>query len=213
MNVVFVGGGSFRTLPIVRAAMADATVRRAGCIWLVDFNLDRAETVGRLILRTPEVAGSGCEVRWTDKPDHALPGADVENPWFAPSDDPTALVLKALGGKRQWLAASFPNRGAVKGFKDRTVLEHSMQLDADGIHPDADLEVPDCFHGLISSLASHQTLLADAIATRDPKLFSEALFAYPLQQNTRQTKALWRELLRIHAAEMPPEYQKASDYF
>jgi len=138
----------------------------------------------------------------------------LENPDFAANPaDATVVVLKALGGSRQWLAASLPNRGAVRGFKDRTVLEYSMFLDPNGIRPEPGLEVPDCFHGLISALATHQTLLGDAIATRDPRAFAEALFAYPLHQNTRQAKALWRDLLRIHACEMPQEFQKARQYF
>ena len=462
MKAVFVGGGSFRTLPIVRAAMAGKNAFKNGEIWLVDFNLARVETVGRLIMRTPEFAGSGCTAKWTDQLDQALPGADVvsvsfpvgsgkvcmqseqasrkygfhgsdqlsvsgafrsltggtiildiarrmekycpdawlvdhanpvavysgmvnnhtrikalglcgscyhprwdlarllfeedqyrdvfkfasagvnhltfllrckykgrdvykmldekygDRPWTprlakvppaslkvlhfsyhiwcrmrqqfgmitcsnelegpihiypdefpitagekplpaaaikaaavkarlarekadlefrahldrkldaafwaqgdlenryfgaAPSD-PTAVVLKALGTDQpQWLAASTLNRGAVRGFKDRTVLEYSFTLDRNGIRPDPDLEVPDCFHGLMSALATHQTLLGDAIATRDPKLFSDALFAYPIHQNDIATKALWRILLKIHAAEMPAEFQLAKNYF
>lgn len=463
MNVVFVGGGSFRTLPVVRAAMSDRKLFHKGKIWLVDFNLDRAETVGRLIMKTPEFQGSECEVRWTDKIDKALPGADMvsvsfpvgslktcalssqacikhgffgsdqisidgafrsvtggtiildiarhmekhcpkawlvdfanpvavysgmvnnhtkvralgicggftnhrwdltrllfdkdeycdeykvssagvnhcaillrgtyrgkdiyelmdkainrknwkpcripkfpkaephiqygleklaemrrrfgtvifstegdgmmhvffeemlgqtlkgykprtvrqieaaakkqavarkqidiefkshlskdlnaafwkkdslANPHFAAGfHDATVLIIKALGGSRQWLAASYPNRGAVKGFKDRTVLEYSMHLDKNGVHPEPGLEIPDCFHGLMSSLATHQTLLGDAIATRDPKIFSDALFSYPIYQNTKAAKALWRELLKIHADAIPKEFQGAKDYF
>ncbi len=464
MNVVFVGGGSFRTLPIVRAAMTDRKLFHKGKITLVDFNLERAETVGRLIMKTPEYAGSECKVTWTDNMDKAFPGADVvsvsfpvgslqvcalsdqaclrhgffgsdqisiggafrsvtggtilwniakhmekhcpkawlvdfanpvavysgminnntkiralgvcggftnhrwdltrllfdkdeycdefkvvsagvnhcaillrgtyrgkdiyklmdenidrrgwkpcripkypkaeyyiryglerlaemrrrfgkivfstegdgmhhiffdemqarhqksfkfrslaqiekfarnhgearrkidlefkahldmdldasfwakgplENPLFAIGfGDATVLVLKALGGSsKQWLAASFPNRGAVKGFKDRTVLEYSMHLDKDGIHPEANLEIPDCFQGLMSSLATHQTLLGDAIATRDPKIFANALYAYPIYQNSKAGKLLWNELLKIHAKEMPVEFRKAKDYF
>ena len=77
MNVVFVGGGSFRTLPIVRGALRDPRVLGGGDIRLVDFNLPRVETVGRLIMRTPEFAKSGCRVAWTDRLAKALPGADV----------------------------------------------------------------------------------------------------------------------------------------
>ena len=462
MNVVFVGGGSYRTLPIVRGAMAEKAVLRNGKIWLVDLNLGRAETVGRLIMRTPEFVGSGCHVQWTRNLDRALPGADmvsisfpvgsslvcrlseqacrrhgfhgsdqlslsgafrsltggaiildiakrmekhcpgawlvdhanpvavysglvnnhtrikalglcascfhprwdltrllyekdeyrdeyqyasagvnhmsfllrcehkgrdvyelldekygdgpwkphlpavrlgnramllfsydllrkmrkrfgimgcsneiegplhlfpdefpnllggkpvpaaelkrqsakgvaarrtadlefrsyldreldsgfwarswVENPQFGANDsDTTTVVLKALGsGKKQWLAASLPNRGAVKGFKDRTVLEYSFTMDKRGVHPDPGLEVPDCYHGLITSLATHQTLLGDAIATRDPKILSDALFAYPHHQSVKEARALWKELLGIHAGEIRPEFQKAKDYF
>ena len=463
MNVVFVGGGSYRTLPVVRAGLADNPALRGGEIRLVDFNLPRVETVARLIMKAPEFAGSGCRISWTAELDEALPGADVvsvsfpvgspavcrlseqacaargffgsdqlslsgafrsvtggtillsiarrmeqhcprawlvdfanpvavysglvnnhtrvralgicggftnhrwdltlllfdkdeycdefkvacaginhlsfivrgtyrgkdiyamlgarlkrkgwkpcrtpkfprmekhiryglarlaemyrrfgriifstegdgmlhiffeqmrermlrswkratrrqverwarqipvarerrdlefrgfldkeldgkfwaqgplENPDFAANPaDATVVVLKALGGSPQWLAASFPSHGAVSGFKDRTVLEYSMCLDQNGVHPEPGLSVPDCFHGLISALATHQTLLGDAIATRDPRTFAAALFAYPLHQNTRQAKALWRDLLHIHAREMPQEFQKAREYF
>jgi 6-phospho-beta-glucosidase len=138
----------------------------------------------------------------------------LQNPHFAASpDDAACVVLRALSGQScEWLAASLPNHGAVKGFKDRTVLEYSFTLDADGVHPDADLEVPDCFHGLMSSLATHQTLLGDAIATEDPRLFAQALYAYPIHQDEPETRALWKELLTIHADEMPAVIQNARDY-
>ena len=152
-----------------------------------------------------------------DKPHDAAfwKAAPKQNPAFARSDrDVTVLVLKALGGvSREKLVASRTNQGAVVGFKDRTVLEYSMFLDRKGVTPVPNLEVPDCFHGLISSLATHQTLLGDAVAARDPRILADALFAYPLYQNSRQAKALWRDLLRIHAAEIPAEFQKAVDYF
>jgi 6-phospho-beta-glucosidase len=462
MKVVFVGGGSFRTLPLVRAAMTGDNVFLDGDIRLVDVNLERAETVSQLILRTPEFAGTGCRIRWTRDLDEALPGADLvcisfpvgsartcllscqasskhgfygsdqlsisgafrsltggpiilgiarrmerhcpqawlvdhanpvavysglvnnhtriralglcgscyhprwdltrllyeedeyrdeytyatagvnhltfllrgqhrgrdiialldekygDRPWkprlanvppatlrtlhfsyrlfrdmrrqlgilpcaneldggtqhlfpdekefrityqpvpaatirgyeaqaqedrrqadlafrahldreldaefwdrIDPGDrcfgaahsDPTVVVMKALGTERpRWLAASHPNRGAVRGFKDRTVLEYSFSLDRQGIHPDPDLEIPDSLHGVISSLASHQALLGDAIATRDPQLFAAALFAYPTAQNSRRAKALWRDLLKVHAGEIPAEFQKTKDY-
>lgn len=138
----------------------------------------------------------------------------LANPHFAATpEDPACVVLRGLSGQsREWLAASLPNRGAVKGFKDRSVLEYSFTLDKDGVHPDRDLEVPDCFHGLMSALSTHQTLLGDAIATADPRLFAQALYAYPLHQNERPTRELWKELLSIHAAEMPEVFQKAKDF-
>ena len=138
----------------------------------------------------------------------------LANPRFAANpDDAACVVLRGLSGQsREWLAASLPNRGAVKGFKDRTVLEYSFILDKDGVHPDAGLEVPDCFHGLMTALSAHQTLLGDAIATGDPKLFAQALYAYPIHQDEPETRVLWKELLEIHAAEMPAVFQKAKDY-
>jgi 6-phospho-beta-glucosidase len=138
----------------------------------------------------------------------------LANPHFAAApEDAACVVLRGLSGRsREWLAASLPNRGAVKGFKDRFVLEYSFTLDQNGVHPDADLEIPDCFHGLMTSLSAHQTLLGDAVATRDPKLFAQALYAYPLRQHEPQTRALWKDLLAIHRDEMPEVFQKAAQY-
>ena len=138
----------------------------------------------------------------------------LKNPWFGRSEgDATVLILKGLAGVAPVkLVASRTNQGAVKGFKDRTVLEYSMTLTARGVKPAPDMEVPDPVHGLISSLATHQTLLGDAVATRDPKVLADALFAYPLFQNTHQARDLFRALLRIHADEIDPVFQKAKDY-
>lgn len=44
------------------------------------------------------------------------------------------------------------------------------------------------------------------------EVVAQALFAYPLHQNERSTRALWKELLSIHAAEMPAVFQQAKDY-
>ena len=113
------------------------------------------------------------------------------------------------------LATSFPNRGAVRGFKDRTVLEYSQVLSRDGLKPmiEDGLEVPDLFQGLVSSLATHQTLLGDAIATRDARILFEALYSYPVKQDTADSKALWRSLLVAAGPTIPAEFQKTREMF
>jgi alpha-galactosidase/6-phospho-beta-glucosidase family protein len=131
-------------------------------------------------------------------------------------EDLMVKVLKALGGCGEMkLATSFPNRGAVSGFKDRTVLEYSQVLGRDGLRPmvEGGLEVPDLFQGLVSSLATHQTLLGDAIATRDPRVLFEALYSYPVKQDTADSKALWRDLLVAAGPTIPAEFQKTRDFF
>ena len=131
-------------------------------------------------------------------------------------EDVMVKVLKALGGCGEMkLATSFPNRGAVRGFKDRTVLEYSQVLSRDGLKPmiEEGLEVPDLFQGLVSALATHQTLLGDAIATRDPRVLFEALYSYPVKQDTADSKALWRDLLVAAGPRIPDEFQKTRDFF
>ncbi len=129
-------------------------------------------------------------------------------------EDIMVKVLTALGGHGEMrIATSVPNRGAVRGFKDRTVLEFSQVLGADGLRPVEGLEVPDVFQGLVTGLATHQTLLGDAIATRDPRVLFEALYSYPVQQDTAVSKALWRDLLVAAAAEIPAEFQETRACF
>ena len=77
MNIVFLGGGSLRILPIVRALFQNQEVFDGGSIRLVDLKLERAEAVGRLIKRCPEFKSVRCEVSWTDNLDRALEGADL----------------------------------------------------------------------------------------------------------------------------------------
>jgi alpha-galactosidase/6-phospho-beta-glucosidase family protein len=77
MNVTFIGGGSYRTIPIVRAAMKEKRIFDNGEIRLVDFNLERAETVAKMIKKTPEYRQINCKVTFTDKLEEALPGADM----------------------------------------------------------------------------------------------------------------------------------------
>jgi alpha-galactosidase/6-phospho-beta-glucosidase family protein len=123
--------------------------------------------------------------------------------------------LKALSGCGPIkIVASRPNRGAVAGFSGRMALEYSMVFDGSEITPSApDLAVPDPFYGLIASLSMHQTLLADAIATEDPKKLFEALYAYPIKQGTRDSRGVFRELLEINKTEVPEAFLETAGYF
>lgn len=142
--------------------------------------------------------------------EHAAPLAHLR-----PScGDVTIDVVHALaGGRPKRLAASKPNRGAVAGFKDRTVVEHSFTLDGTTLTPTPDLALDDSVHGLVSALATHQTLLADAIANQDPRIFAQALAAYPINQGSEANRTLFRKLLRVHAPDIPPVFQHAADWF
>jgi len=75
------------------------------------------------------------------------------------------------------------------------------------------LYIPDVYHGIMTSLATHQTLLGDAIATEDPRVLYEALWAYPIQQNTKAYWALCEDLLEINRAEIAESFQGAKEYF
>lgn len=144
--------------------------------------------------------------------------------WFQPRPEASYLwrvdedimvkIIKAVGfDKPLRIATSFPNRGAVEGFTDRTVLEYSQILRRDSITPAKHLDVPNVFRGLIGSLASHQTLLGDSIATEDPRVLFEALYSYPVKQDTAESKAMWKALLLSSKDKIPAVFQETRNYF
>ena len=122
--------------------------------------------------------------------------------------NPVAEAL--LGGPTLRIAASAPNNGAVRGFDDRALLEYTMDISGNGFTPVDDLYVPAPFHGLISSLSEFQTLQADALATSDPKLFADALEAYPVNR-CPERQEYYCQMLDIYR-DIPAVYQKSRDY-
>jgi len=77
MKVVFIGGGAFRTLPVARGALAEKKISHRGEICLYDLNIERAEAMGRMIMKTPEFAGTGCKITWGKSLEASLEGADA----------------------------------------------------------------------------------------------------------------------------------------
>jgi alpha-galactosidase/6-phospho-beta-glucosidase family protein len=124
--------------------------------------------------------------------------------------NPVAEAL--MGGPTLRIAASAPNNGAVKGFDDRALLEYTMDISRDGFAPVENLYIPAPFHGLISSLSEFQTLQADALATGDPRLFADALEAYPVKRFDHGRREYYCQMLDIYR-DIPAVYQKSRDYF
>ncbi len=130
-----------------------------------------------------------------------------------PREDIFIRILVGIAGNNKVkIATSFPNNGAVRGFPDRTVLEYSQLICKDKIEPVENLYVPDVVYGMTASLAIHQTMLADSIATEDPKLLARALLSYPIRPYSKAAKKLSRELLKVNADEISPKLRKATDY-
>ena len=73
-------------------------------------------------------------------------------------------------------------------------------------------EVPGVLHGLLSSLATHQTMVADAIATDGPKLLAQALLSYPIKQFSKQARALFKDLAKINRDVISPGLRRVGEY-
>ena len=65
MNMLFIGGGSLRILPILRGVFEQVPkVFREGEIRLVDLQLERAEAVGRMLLSCPDRQCAPVPAQW-----------------------------------------------------------------------------------------------------------------------------------------------------
>ena len=121
-------------------------------------------------------------------------------------------ILKALAGfEKMRIVASRPNFGAVAGLPDNAALEYTMDIFKDTVTPVENQYIPSPFKGLIASLSEFQTLQADAIAQRDPKLFAAALDAYPVNRLTPERKEFFRKMFEIYD-DLDPIWKKSLDY-
>ncbi|MFA6287599.1 MAG: hypothetical protein WC661_09470 [Opitutaceae bacterium] len=68
-------------------------------------------------------------------------------------------------------------------------------------------------HGLSASLAAHQTMLGEALVTKDPVLLVRALPAYPEKPYSKAARSLYRELFAIGDSGITAPYRAATGHF
>jgi alpha-galactosidase/6-phospho-beta-glucosidase family protein len=128
-------------------------------------------------------------------------------------EDIFTRILASVGTDSELkIAASCPNRGAVEGVKDRNLLEYSLIIKGKSVRPAGHYSIPDVVGGIVNGLSAHQTLLADAIATDDPKLLAQAMLAYPVRPYSRDLRLLTKELVEISSAEISPSLRRAVEF-
>lgn len=160
------------------------------------------------------------EQRFSDFMKNAENAADFD--WDNPPDpelyqksitDISLPIFKALAKiEPMRIVATRPNNGAVAGFPDKMAMEYTMDIFGSEITPVADQYVPAPFHGLCASLGEFQTLLAQALAERNPELFAFALESYPVQQFTNKRREFFCRMFDLYR-DIDPEMQKARKFF
>lgn len=119
-------------------------------------------------------------------------------------DDIFVRILKGISGLEPVdIVTSRLNEGAIAGFSDDLAVEYSQRLYRNTIRPAGRFVLPPVVHGLIHSLAVHQTLLGDACYAEDPRLLAHALLAYPMKSHSSQARSLYRSLITINEDELP----------
>jgi len=133
---------------------------------------------------------------------------------FGRADDDifVKILLGIAGIKKVKIVTSRLNNGAISNLPNDVVCEYSQYLYKDKVEPVACHQIPKIVHGIISSLATHQTMLADACATEDPKLLAQALLAYPVRPYSKAARDLYRKLIVINREEIVPSLRTADNY-
>ena len=115
-----------------------------------------------------------------------------------------AVIDAVINDTGEEFPVNVPNRGAIAGFADDLVVEVPALCDAAGFHPTvAGVSLPAHVSGLIEMLAEYQSLTADAgwKGTRVDAV--RALAANPLVLSLSKAEALYCELAKAHAPNLP----------
>lgn len=130
---------------------------------------------------------------------------------FRREDDIFVEILRGIAKVRAVkIATSRPNGDAVAGMPEQAVLEYSQILHGKTIRPAEQCAIPALAQGLVSAWSAHQTLVADAIAAQDPRLLAQACSAYPVHPFSAETRAMFRELIKLNAPALPRFAKEAS---
>lgn len=153
--------------------------------------------------------------KWAKMPADEIPWNDPTNHVFhmPPGGDVQSMILCGLAGIRPMrVAISSINDGNIVNFEKGLACEFTHIVDKDGIHPVKDLKVPTSVLGMLSSLAIHQTLLANACGSGDAKDLYEALLAYPIGADTKAARKLWKFLLHDSEKYIAPTFMELEKY-
>jgi len=123
MKAVFIGGGAHRLVPILRGALAQGSLFENGEINLYDLDITRAETVARIVMKTPEFRKIHCRVSWGKPLDESLEGADAVGViLMAGSALSNALSTRACWRSGFVSSDNLSPNGAILGVKGAPIL-------------------------------------------------------------------------------------------
>ena len=129
-----------------------------------------------------ECAGKAADLDWRN----------MDHPLFAVNDrDIFIPIARAFANEQAMrITASGLNKGVLAGLPDHAAVEYTLEMAGNKITPVEDQYIPEPFTDLVSSLSEFQTLLGEAIARNDCRIFAQALEAYPFYNKDTVLKHL-----------------------
>jgi 6-phospho-beta-glucosidase len=98
------------------------------------------------------------------------------------------------------------NQGAVAYLPDDAVIEVPCMVNASGIFPLRQPDIPQAVWGLIAAVKNYEQLVVDAAVTGDRDTALLALLAHPLVGDYEKAKAILAEMLEANREFLPQFY-------
>ena len=99
-----------------------------------------------------------------------------------------------------------PNQGAVACLPEEAVIEVPCVVNASGIFPLRQQEIPSSVWGLIAAVSNYEQLTVEAAVTGSQDTALLALLAHPLVGDYEKAKALLAEMLEANRVFLPQFY-------
>jgi len=160
--------------------------------------LSRGEQVQRIEKEVFEV--------YSDPEQHTKPEALNKRGGGGYSEIALSVIEAATTNQEQVVVINTPNNGAVDCLPDDAVIEVPCLVNASGIFPLRQPEIPRTVWGLIAAVKNYEQLTVEAAVTGNRDTALLALLAHPLVSDYEKAKTLLQEMLEANRAYLPQFY-------
>jgi 6-phospho-beta-glucosidase len=122
------------------------------------------------------------------------------------SDIALDVMEAAYNNDDKFIVINTANQGAVPNLPDDAVLEVPCMVNASGIFPLRQPDIPQTVWGLVAAVKNYEQLVVEAAVTGDRDTALLALLAHPLVGDYEKAKALLAEMLEANRQFLPQFY-------
>ena len=122
------------------------------------------------------------------------------------SDMALTVMEAAYNNDDKSIVINTSNQGAVPYLPDDAVIEVPCMVNASGIFPLRQTDIPKSVWGLIAAVKNYEQLTVEAAVTGDRDTALLALLAHPLVGDYEKAKALLAEMLEANRKYLPQFY-------
>lgn len=140
---------------------------------------------------------------YADPAQHDKPAALAKRGGGGYSQIALDVIEAAYTNREKVIVVNTPNNGAVPCLPDDAVIEVPCLVNASGIFPLPQPEIPATVWGLVSAVKNYEQLTVEAAVTGDEGTAILALLAHPLVGDYEKARSLFTEMMEANRAYLP----------